>query len=915
MRWWITVLLGVLGCGLALAQTEEEAPAAPAPGQFLRPHESDALDDALLMLGLQRRDTTFTRIPVRRVAIPGLIRRAIDDPLASTDELMALHESSRAGSIADWVRKAASTLDQLGRFADRPVVAGLTADASALPAGYQAPVLEMVSHLQWADREIRTALENLNAEEQRQLIEALPTHALEEDRIKLSFVRGRVISHDQMLALLTRVDLPRLIWAGRVVTDSTERLAARLKTVSEPIPGKIRLTLNGYPVIVAGRGADLHDETDVRLTIDTGGNDTYTGRHGAGVGYASVLVDLGGDDRFDVPDLSVGAALLGVGVAWVEGGNDTFTGQSLNFGAACGGVGLWVKIGGDDFVGGRTMGHGFAAWGLGLALDTAGNDQSRFGLFSQGAARTLGVGWLVDRTGHDTYRLDSLIPFAPLFPEAWASYGQGFGMGYREDTGGMAGGVGLLTDFAGDDHYLASNYAQASSYWLSVGSLMDGAGNDRYSAYHYSQSSAMHATAAYLLELAGNDTYSVQVGASQAIGHDYGTAVLYDRAGNDVYASQDSRVGTAITNGFALFLDGAGSDTYARPAGEGRGARGTASLALSIDAGGVDRYPLGQIDDSALTLGYWLAFVDTSGAEPAGTTTPAPATSPAPGSVPMPELRILAETYTRASQWGVGGAQASTAKALDDLTAWGLPAWEWIVENRLAQADRLSLRALAALVNRLGAPAVAVLGRKALSANELELRAILRLAVEANIPDIAAILPRILREVPNLQMEAVRAAGVLKARAAVDDIQVLARSTDLFLARTAMISLAQIQDPAAFGTASSLLNSPDPLIRDAAQRLVASVPIQADPLIKTLLRDDREVGVRTALRLLALIGTPDALAQMGPYLDDPRPAIRIVALQGLARRCPPDWRAAFMALKDDPFATVRRVARGLEPTP
>jgi HEAT repeat protein len=130
-----------------------------------------------------------------------------------------------------------------------------------------------------------------------------------------------------------------------------------------------------------------------------------------------------------------------------------------------------------------------------------------------------------------------------------------------------------------------------------------------------------------------------------------------------------------------------------------------------------------------------------------------------------------------------------------------------------------------------------------------------------------------------------------------------------------MISLAQIQDPAAFGTASSLLNSPDPLIRDAAQRLVASVPAQADPLIKTLLRDDREGGVRTALRLLALIGTPDALGQIGPYLDDPRPAIRIVALQGLARRCPPDRRAAFMALKDDPFPTVRRVARGLEPTP
>ena len=48
----------------------------------------------------------------------------------------------------------------------------------------------------------------------------------------------------------------------------------------------------------------------------------------------SVLVDLGGNDVYDVPDLSVGAAVLGIGLAYDLGGNDVFRGKSLCFGAS-----------------------------------------------------------------------------------------------------------------------------------------------------------------------------------------------------------------------------------------------------------------------------------------------------------------------------------------------------------------------------------------------------------------------------------------------------------------------------------------------------------------------------------------------------------------------------------------------------
>lgn len=80
-------------------------------------------------------------------------------------------------------------------------------------------------------------------------------------------------------------------------------------------------------MIVGGKGPNTYTDRSAVLLIDLGGDDSYSGRHGAGPGYASVLIDVSGNDNYHVPDLSLGAGLLGIGFAYDLAGDDIYRGS------------------------------------------------------------------------------------------------------------------------------------------------------------------------------------------------------------------------------------------------------------------------------------------------------------------------------------------------------------------------------------------------------------------------------------------------------------------------------------------------------------------------------------------------------------------------------------------------------------
>jgi hypothetical protein len=889
--------------------------AAWVPAQ-LTDEETRGLRDTLFLANLEPEDLQFERKPFDLPAMP-LVLQGIDDPLQTTADLMTLHEESELESLADVL-----TAVMQATLQTRPTIPSLPASPvlpdeglEAVPPEVLAPVLDLVAWVGYANDEVRLATAELTAEERRRLIEDLPRYAAGQPEIEFEFVRSPYSDEETVLSLLERVDLPRIHRAGYHLAAAVDRVARDLELLNADVPERVKVNIDGVLVVLAGKGDDLHEDTDAFLTIDLGGDDRYVGRHGAGVGYASVLVDVRGDDRYDLGDLNAGAAILGVGVARDLGGNDRMTGGALTFGSALAGVGVFAKSGGNDVYDSYALSQGFAQFGLGLLRDSNGNDKYSLGFFGQGAARTDGVGWLLDDQGDDVYRAGGEVLHAPLFEDVHFAFAQGFSIGYREEDGGQPGGVGLLTDHQGYDFYLAETYAQAASYWYSLGSLYDAEGNDAYTAHHYAQSSAMHITSAYLFDLAGDDFYSMKLGASHAIGHDYGVAVLLDREGDDGYASRDSQPGLGINNGLGLFIDSAGDDRYLGPPGVGRGARGASSLGVFADLTGQDLYAQGLSDGNAKIGGELGSAWDLPGGVDSETVASAgpDAVSVEPGTMPFPGDEAMAELYRKATQWGVGTAEAEVDQAMSDLIAIGETALEWMLDNRLAQADRFAFRAYGRLMRNLDPQVNArQLGRVLLAEPTVpEIKAGIRIAMEADVADIGLLLPRWVED-EELTSLVIRAAGELGASAMIPDLNRVLLRGEPMQRRAAIVSLRQIGDPGTIGTASALLTDSDLLVRRAALNLLKQFPEEAIRIGRNLVEDADLSLARMGVRLIAAQKEQESYERLGDLLMDPRPGIRLEAVLSLDGDVPLLYRDAVRQLQNDPVPEVRAAARGID---
>jgi HEAT repeat protein len=838
-----------------------------------------------------------------------IVDQGLNNPLETATELMQLHEFSRTASLSAILQRAASlAAGPAGKEASYEAVAA--AEVKMLPADLQQPVLSLVNWMKRTNAEIRLAVADLKPAELRSLIESLPQIAVEDPKVQFEFAKSPSMSWDAATKLLARVDLARIQNAGATMAAAVERVTPILKQSKADIKQPIAAVIGGLSVVIGGRGDDAYAEGNERLLIDLGGNDRYRGRHAAGVGYASALLDLGGEDDVRVGDLSMGAGLLGVGIAKFGAGTTSFRGGSICFGAGIAGVGALAKEGGDDDYRAETLALGFGFFGVGVLVDHIGNESYGVSLFGQGSSRTQGVGWLIDRRGADTYRAGGLIANSPLFNNVTYSFAQGFSSGFREDDGGLSGGMGMLTDLSGDDIYAADTYAQASSYWYGLGTLFDADGNDTYTGYHYVQASAMHHTSAYLFDLAGDDGYLTKFGASHAIGHDYATAFLLDRKGNDIYSARDSAPGTGNANGLGVFIDAEGDDRYQGPPGRGNGARDTGSLGVFADLGGQDKYLAGLNDGEASVTNLWgVAFDrDVFVAPTVNRARP----KPVPNSVPMPEEAEIARIYDRAIKWGVGTLQQDVADAVDQLIRIGDPALDWILAKRISSSDRLSLRAIGSLAAALGDSAKPKVATRMLNATESDTKRLLSLATTIGAKEVAPLLPGLIARA-GTRREAIVAAGKLGGEESVSVLLPLCLEPDVSIATAASISLAQIGSETAYTTAESLMNSAVLPIRRAAIQLVAKHPKLAMASVDRLFSEARPASSRSAIEVLAAIGTPDALAKIGPRLRDSAHEVRISAMVALNGRCPSDFKVLFFNLRNDPNPSVRAVAKRMDP--
>jgi len=398
------------------------------------------------------------------------------------------------------------------------------------------------------------------------------------------------------------MDLASLVQGGLILARAMDRAEALLK---HRLPGKFSFAWDTPigQIALNGDGDDRYGLGPYLLIIDTGGNDHYQSG-GAATSPANpvgLLLDLAGDDTYEAKsDGAFGAGVFGYGFHLDAAGNDTYKGPGMACGAGVFGAGALLDRSGKDRYEINRLGEGAAYHGIGILSDLAGDDAYHCFTQAQGFGGVRGVGVLVDREGNDRYEAnDTKIDYpSPQTKEHNTSLAQGCAFGRRAHPGdghSLAGGVGLLVDGKGDDHYKCGVFGQGTSYWYGLGMLVDLAGDDVYEGVWYVQGASAHYGVAALVDLAGNDRYKATATQSQGHGHDYSTGWLHDLKGNDTYECPSNAMGSALYNGIGILWDEAGDDTY-RTGDSSLGFAGTARagalcLGLFIDRGGKNTFP------------------------------------------------------------------------------------------------------------------------------------------------------------------------------------------------------------------------------------------------------------------------------------------------------------------------------------
>lgn len=433
--------------------------------------------------------------------------------------------------------------------------------------------------------------------------------------------------HTPYWRLVRTVDLKALFAGAQDLLLAAERVVAGLER--QPLPDGFRVHIPTPHGIVAlhDARADTHQPGRYLLLLDTGGDDTYLGVGGntSADHPITLLIDLRGNDRYlqdkslatrgvaALPDRRTrrmvpccGGAMLGYAFVLDREGNDHYRALTLTQGAALFGVGALVDSAGDDRYECYLRGQGSGEWGVGMLVDRAGHDRYHcFGL-AQGYGGTKGYGLLLDVAGNDRYVADDqTLDFpSPQTERHNVSLAQGAGNGRRADYSdgrSLAGGIGVLVDGAGDDHYSCGVFGQGVGYWYGLGVLTDGGGNDQYEGVWYVQGASAHFAVGILEDVSGDDRYLASMNMAQGAGHDFSVGWLIERGGNDHYRAPNLSLGGGNANGIGIFWDVAGDDRYEVQPGItlGRssiGARGTLRelalcLGLFCDTGGDDTYP------------------------------------------------------------------------------------------------------------------------------------------------------------------------------------------------------------------------------------------------------------------------------------------------------------------------------------
>ncbi len=548
---------------------------------------------------------------------------------AHRDPFKLLPLSQRA--VAELVDPARPVgLRSAAQWLDRPSQGGI---GHLSPAGLalEARVDEIVALLGRAKAHWDKAFAATSAEEREFALAQLPVLSdafVDTVVIQSDEKRERIEPNLRLVNIAGRVDLAELFAAALEVQELLDAAQDRLQPDLERAweekgkPSDVFFTRDTPlgKILIGGKGHTWYRE-DAAVIVDLGGDDLYTNGAGTSAGDKlpfSIVIDCAGNDAYEATfDCAQGCGRLGVGALLDLSGNDSYIARRWAQGTCAIGVGMLIDLAGDDTYRGGDYVQAAAMWGVGWLTDGAGNDAYESTGWSQSCAMPGGLSVLRDDRGDDHYYCKGMHPTGYGDAGIFDSWGQACGIGFR---GLLSGGLALLVDSEGNDVYEAGNFSQGGGYYFGWGILSDRNGDDRYVGSRYDQGFAAHEAMGYFEDLHGNDVYDTRQGVAQGLSWDETVVAFIDREGDDVYrGGAFFSQGAVAHNGFCLFEDGGGKDTYVYAPGQAvadsNDYHGGTSFGLFLDLGGAeDVYDSDTRNDEVRAKGKHGVVCDLPGA-------------------------------------------------------------------------------------------------------------------------------------------------------------------------------------------------------------------------------------------------------------------------------------------------------------
>ena len=373
---------------------------------------------------------------------------------------------------------------------------------------------------------------------------------------RFDFLTAPTHTQEQIVAIARKINFNKLFDAftclttaidafGKFIEERGHGLSPAIFFANDSIRSGTVLTLPSPigDLVILGQD-DNEFRRSAALIVDLGGNDRYSGAVGAGhlqPGRISVLVDFAGNDTYGdaTAQLTQGVGVASIGLVADLAGDDNYIAGDMGQGCGLYGIGALLDFHGNDRYEMGVMGQGFGVFGIGLLIDRHGNDRYAINGMGQGLGSTMGFGILVDNEGDDDYRARWIPERGVLRPDDW-SHAQGVGISIRspdwQRNFSLYGGIGFLSDGAGDDaYYCSGGNCMGAAYFMSAGVLVDHSGNDRYFPENGNGLGfAVHLASGIMIDKDGDDQYFSK-NDSGGVGADRSVGMLVDYAGNDLY--------------------------------------------------------------------------------------------------------------------------------------------------------------------------------------------------------------------------------------------------------------------------------------------------------------------------------------------------------------------------------------------